>query len=135
MTKWDIGLIEFDFSYHPRPSTKAQELADFMIECIIPEDRLTSNKSEELNCGSIWILHLYGASNSQKSDADLILTNAEGIVIEYALRFTFEASNNQAEYEALIVGIKIAKELGVKRLKVFIDSQFVAGQTHGEYEA
>lgn len=66
-----------------------------------------------------------GASNSQGNDAGLILTNLKGVVTKYALRFAFEASNNQAKYEALLAGLRVVKELKTKRVKVFIDSQLV----------
>ena len=49
------------------------------------------------------------------------------MVIKYALRFDFKTSNNQTEYEALIVGLKIANDLSVKCLKVFTDSHLVIG--------
>lgn len=52
----------------------------------------------------------------------MILTNLDGVVAEYALQFIFQASNNQAKYEALLAKLRIAKELGVKRLKTFINS-------------
>lgn len=55
----------------------------------------------------------------------LILTNPEGMVVEYALRFAFQASNNQAEYEAFLTGLRIARELKVKKLRTFSDSQLV----------
>lgn len=58
------------------------------------------------------------ASNFQKSKARLILRNL-GVVVEYVLRFLFRATNNQAKYETLLVGLKIAKELGVKGMRVF----------------
>ena len=54
---------------------------------------------------------------------------------EYALRFSFKTSNNQAEYEALIAGLRIAKDLKVKKLRAYSDSQLVVGQTKGEFEA
>ena len=54
---------------------------------------------------------------------------------EYALRFSFKTSNNQAEYEALIVGLRIAKDLKVDKLRAHSDSQLVVGQTRGEFEA
>ena len=68
------------------------------------------------------MLHIGGASNAQDSGADLILTNSEGVITEYIHRFNFKASNNQAEYEALLVGLKIAKEFDIDSLKVFTDS-------------
>lgn len=55
--------------------------------------------------------------------------------MEYALRFLFKATNNQAEYEALLAGMKLARKLGVKRLRAFTDSQLVSGQIIGEFEA
>ena len=82
-----------------------------------------------------WVLHVDGASNFQGSGAGLIIAEPNGFVFEYALRFSFKATNNQAEYEALITGLKLAARLEVKNLKVFTDSQLVVGQTIREYEA
>ena len=50
----------------------------------------------------------------------------EGLILEQALRLSFSASNNEAEYEALIVGLKSARQLDAKHLHVFCDSQLVA---------
>jgi len=57
------------------------------------------------------------------------------LLIEQALRFAFKANNNQAEYEALIVGMLLAKELGARSLLVKRDSLLVTGQVTGEYQA
>ncbi|XP_073107254.1 uncharacterized protein [Elaeis guineensis] len=75
------------------------------------------------------------ALKAQGSGAGFLLANSEGVVTEHALRFDFKASNNQAEYEALVAGLKLALELEVDRLKVFSDSQLVVGQIKGEFEA
>ena len=56
-------------------------------------------------------------------------------MIEQALRFAFKASNNQAEYEALIAGILLAKEMGAQSLLAKSDSLLVTGQVTGEYQA
>jgi len=56
-------------------------------------------------------------------------------LIEQALRFAFKASNNQAEYEALIAGILLAKEMGAQSLLAKSDSLLVTGQVTGEYQA
>jgi len=55
-------------------------------------------------------------------------------LIEQALRFAFKASNNQAEYEALIAGMLLAKEMGAQSLLAKSDSQLVTGQVAGEYQ-
>ncbi|GKA41028.1 reverse transcriptase domain-containing protein, partial [Tanacetum coccineum] len=62
------------------------------------------------------------------SRAGLILTSQEGMGFTYALRFGFEATNNEAEYEALIAGLRIAEQMGIKNLQENIDSRLVANQ-------
>ena len=63
-----------------------------------------------------------GSSNDGGSGAGLILVSSEGHWINCALRFEFKASNNEAEYEALIAGLKLAKEMKVESLDIFSDS-------------
>ena len=65
----------------------------------------------------------------------IILTRLEGDVVEYALWFEFSTINNEAEYETLIIELRLAKDVRAKHLKVFSDSQLVRGQVKGEYEA
>ena len=57
------------------------------------------------------------------------------MLIEQALRFAFKASNNQPEYEALSVGMLLAKEMGAQSLLAKSDSLLVIGQVTGEYQA
>ena len=83
----------------------------------------------------IWKLSVDGASNSQGSGVGLILTSPEGIDIEYALRFGFHASNNEAEYEAVIAGLNLAHSLEVDQLEVHSDSQLMVRQIEDTYEA
>ena len=65
----------------------------------------------------------------------LILADPGGLTLEYSLRFSFSTSNNQAEYEALLAGLRTIDSLGVKRLKAHSDSQLVVNQLKGEFEA
>nr|GEW25726.1 reverse transcriptase domain-containing protein [Tanacetum cinerariifolium] len=67
--------------------------------------------------------------------AGLILKNPEGVEFTYALRFQFTASNNEAEYEALIAGLRIATQIGVKNIQANVDSKLVANQVLGTYVA
>ena len=82
-----------------------------------------------------WKLFVDGASSTQGSGAGVVLFSPFEDVIEYSLRFSFKSSNNIAEYEALIAGMKLAKELHAKRLIAHSDSQLVVQQYQGEYEA
>jgi len=72
-----------------------------------------------------WVLSIDGSSNQQGSGAGVILEGPNGLLIEQALRFAFKASNNQAEYEALIVGMLLAKEIGAQSLLAKSDSLLV----------
>ena len=76
-----------------------------------------------------------GSSNDGGSGAGLIPVSPEGHRMNYALRFGFKASNNEAEYEALIAGLELAKEMKVESLDIFSDSQLVVCQINDEYQA
>ncbi|GKB86668.1 reverse transcriptase domain-containing protein, partial [Tanacetum coccineum] len=82
-----------------------------------------------------WTLFTDGSSCVNGSRAGLILTNLEGAEFTYAMRFRFEATNNEAEYEALIAGLRIAEQIGVKNLQAHVDSRLVANQVNGSYVA
>ena len=63
-----------------------------------------------------------GASNAMGSGARAVLISPEGLIMEQAVRLNFLASNNESEYEALLIGFKCARKLGADRLRVFCDS-------------
>ena len=132
LMKWAIKLSEFDIIYKPKTAIKGQVLADFVIEFISAEPAKNTPTPADL---SIWKLFVDGATNAQGSGAGLILTSPEGIDIEYALRFKFQASNNEAEYEAVIEGLNLAHSLEIDQLKVYNDSQLVVRQIEDTYEA
>ncbi|MCI01075.1 gag-pol polyprotein, partial [Trifolium medium] len=95
---------------------KAQVLADFALELSAPSGELASQ---------VWILSVDGASNLKGSGARVVLEGQDGVLIEQSPRFEFKASNNQAEYEPLIAGMKLAIEMEVKELRAKSDSQLV----------
>ncbi|GJR05548.1 reverse transcriptase domain-containing protein [Tanacetum coccineum] len=118
----------------PRVSVKRQILADFIVER--PEENSPDTpmeKEEELP--EPWILFTDGSSYMDGSGAGLILTNPEGMEFTYALRFRFDATNNEGEYEALIAGLRIAEQMGVKKHQANVDSRLVANQVNGTYVA
>ena len=123
--KWAIELSEFDIRYKPKIAIKGQVLADFVMEFISTEPAENAQMPTDL---PIWKLSVDGATNAQGSGAGLILTFSEGIDIVYALIFKFQASNNEAEYEAVIAGLNLAHSLEIDQLKVYSDSQLVVRQ-------
>ena len=112
---------------------------DFLVECawldVPPAKELKTSSVEPVDLGLSWVLHVDGASNAQGSGAGMILVGPDNFYTKSALMFSFATTNNQAEYEALLIGLKIVEQLGAKHLKVFIDSQLVVGQTTKKYEA
>ena len=65
----------------------------------------------------------------------LVLVYPEQITIEKSLRLGFSATNNEAEYEALLEGMSMVQRMGGKAVKMFLDSRLVVGQVKGELEA
>ncbi|GJQ97920.1 reverse transcriptase domain-containing protein [Tanacetum coccineum] len=134
LQKWSIELGEYAIHYRPRVSVKGQILADFIVER--PEEESPDTLiGEEEELPEPWILFTDESSCTDGSGAGLILTNPEGMEFTYALRFRFDATNNEAEYEALIAGLKIAEQMGVKNLQANVDSRLVANQVNGTYVA
>ena len=95
LMKWVIELSEFDIRYRPKTAIKGQILVDFVMEFASTEPAKDAQATTDL---STWKLSVDGATNAQGSGAGLILTSPEGIDNEYALRFGFHTSNNEAEY-------------------------------------
>nr|GEU37614.1 reverse transcriptase domain-containing protein [Tanacetum cinerariifolium] len=80
-----------------------------------------------------WTLFTEGPSCVDGFGVSLIFTNPKGVEFMYALRFRFDTTNNEADYEALIASLKIAKQMGVKILQTNVDSCLVANQVNGSY--
>ena len=119
LMKWALELSEFDIRYKPKTAIKGQVLADFIIEFTSAELAEDTPATPDL---PIWKLFVDGAANAQGSGVGLILTSPEGIDIEYAIRFGFQASNNEAKYEAIIAGLNLAHSMEVDQLEVCSNS-------------
>ncbi|XP_065033898.1 uncharacterized protein LOC135666260 [Musa acuminata AAA Group] len=128
LLRWAVELGEHDISYVPRTAMKAQAVADFVAE-LAPMDRDPEQTPEA------WILHVDGSFNSSGAGAGLVLLAPDGRSFERSLRFRFKATNNEAEYEALLAGLRLALEMQVDAIHVLTDSQLVAKQLSGGYEA
>jgi len=128
MVRWAVELSEFDIRYKPRGPIKGQVYADFVVE-------LSSTDAHQEEANFRWVLYVDGSSNQEGSGVGVILEGPNGLLIEQALWFAFKASNNQAEYEALIAGMLLAKEMGARSLVAKSDSLLVTGPVTGEYQA
>ncbi|GJR39973.1 reverse transcriptase domain-containing protein [Tanacetum coccineum] len=134
LLKWSFELEEHDIQYRPRTSVKGKTLANFIVER--PVDNLEDTLMEDAEeLPDLWTLFTDGSSCANGSGAGLILTNPKGMEFTYALRFRFDATYNEAEYEALIAGLKIAEQMGVENLQANVDSRLVANQVNETYVA
>ena len=123
IAKWGTILGVFDIKYMPRTSVKGQVLADLVAEFTeskIQELPLDGNMDEKL-VGTIsqyylptWEVYVDGASNQKGLGVGLVLTSPEKVVIEKSLRLGFPATNNEAEYEALLEGMTMVQRMGGK---------------------
>jgi ribonuclease HI len=73
-----------------------------------------------------------GSARQQSAGAGVVLVGLGGDQLKYVVRLEFKATNNMAEYEALIFGLSAALSLGVRQLLVKGDSQLIIKQVHGE---
>ncbi|RDY10101.1 Retrovirus-related Pol polyprotein from transposon 17.6, partial [Mucuna pruriens] len=135
MVAWSVQLSEFDISFERRGPIKAQALADFIIELTVEQDKAGGATAEQQATEGEWYLSMDGSSNQTGSGAGVILEGPNGVLVEQSLHFDFNASNNQAEYEALLAGMKLALEVEAKRLTAKSDSRLIIGQVNGEYQA
>ena len=80
-------------------------------------------------------MRIDGSSNVNESGVGIIRESSTGEKISYALRLEFLTSNNEAEYEALLVGLQLAEEMRVEQLRIYSDSQLVVNQINKDYQA
>ena len=126
----------------PRTSVKGQVLTDLVAEFAETpsEDKLEEQNMDEKSVGIIslqeplsWKVYVDGAANYKGSGVGLVLISPERITIEKSLRLGFSATNNEAEYEALLVGMTMFQKMGGKAVEIFSDSRLVVGQIQGEW--
>ncbi|XP_024011203.1 uncharacterized protein LOC112086481 [Eutrema salsugineum] len=126
MAKWAVELTEYDIEYRNKTSAKSQVLADFLVE--LPPELIQTDLPDEK-----WSLYADGSSSSQGAGIGIRLESPTKEILEQSFRLEFPASNNEAEYEALLAGLRLAQGIGVKRINAFCDSQ-VANQYSGDYD-
>ncbi|XP_071707961.1 uncharacterized protein [Rutidosis leptorrhynchoides] len=132
---WAVELGAYQISYLPRNAVKGQVLADYLAK--MTGELEVINERTELNSvvGETWDLFTDGASCAEGAGAGLVLASPSGEEHTYALRFNFDVTNNEAKYEALLAGLNIARKMDITKLRAFTDSQLVANQFNGSFEA
>ncbi|GFZ19761.1 hypothetical protein Acr_28g0004660 [Actinidia rufa] len=119
-------------------------LADFIVESTHegtpqpetghPEYEISKEPTPEKDLAH-WILFVDGSFNQHGCGAGLVIQTPSGEQMEYAIRIGFKVTNNEAEYEALLAGLRVVVELGAQSLEIFNDSQLGVNQVQGDYLA
>jgi ribonuclease HI len=129
VAKWAIELAAHTIQYKPRTTIKSQILADFFANW-------GENQYLPPALGSTyWRMNFDGSKLHEGLGAGVVFTSPKGDKLLYVLQIQFCASNNVAEYEALVHGLKLAKEIGIQRILCFGDSDLVVHQVSGDWDA
>ena len=112
-----------------RSAIKSQVLADFVADWTEAMEKANLQESE------YWTMHFDGSKMKKGLGAGVVLKSPKGDTLSYVLQIHFNATNNVAEYEALLHGMHIAKDLGVKFLLCYGDSDLVQHQVDQTWDA
>ena len=129
VAKWAIELGSHGLKYVPRTAIKSQALVDFI------NDWMELQILEEKPDNPYWMIHFDGSRQLEGSGAGVVLTSPQGDKFCYVLRLMFPCTNNATEYEALLHGLRVAKEMSFSRVRCLGDSDLVAQQVSGKWDS
>ncbi|GJV51604.1 reverse transcriptase domain-containing protein [Tanacetum coccineum] len=139
LAKYSVELGAYNIIYEPRNVLKGQVLANFLSEAPVgtPTEEFFRLPAKLTNKDDVerWTLFIDWASNNKGSRAALVLIRPSGVEFMYALRLNFANTNKEAEYEALLAGLRMARKIKVQNIDVKVDSKLVASQINGSYVA
>jgi hypothetical protein len=128
ISKWAVELGALSIDFKPRTAIKSQALVDFMAEWRENQIPTPVDKLEH------WTMYFDGSLKLDGGGAGVLFISSRGEQLKYVLQILWEVSNNEAEYEALLHGLRLAISLGIKRLLVYGDSLLVIQQVNKEWD-
>ena len=102
-------------------------MADFITE-------YTQSKDKGVEGQKLWSIHTDGSSNQHLGGAGVVIQTPEGDKIECMIRLDFPTTNNEAEYEALVAGLDLARATGAENMIIHCNSHVITSQVNGDYE-
>ena len=132
MGKWSLVLVEFHLVYVPQKAIKGQALANFLVDH--PCNEVMDINETMFVALAPWKLNFDGSCTTYRASVGVILESPRGIKTQMAFKLEGNYSNNQIEYEALIIRLEILLETGIKSVEVYGDSQLVIRQLPGDYK-
>ena len=113
---WTIKLSQFHPTYVPRTAIKAHALVDFVVECnFLKPDEEIPNTQQPIPTTNGWKSYVDGSATATRYGAGAILISPDSFCVKQALQLNFKATNNQAEYEAILSGLDLAITLQLQR--------------------
>jgi ribonuclease HI len=127
ISKWAVELGALSIDFKPHIAIKSQALVNFMAEWRENQIPTPVNKPEH------WTMYFNGSLKPDGGGAGVLFISSRGEQLKYVLQILWEVSNNEAEYEALLHGLRLAISLGIKRLLVYDDLLLVVQQVNKEW--
>ena len=131
---WSLSLSEFDIRHEPQKAVKNQALADFLAD----HPCLSTTREIELDLDECslkpWTMYFDGSSTAEKAGIRVVLVSPLGEPFQFLAKLNEYCTNNQAEYEALILGLETLLDMGVTHVSIKGDSQLVIQQVMGTYK-
>jgi len=123
------GQMNFlEINFKPRTAIKSQALVDFLAEW--RENQIPAPHNILVH----WVMYFDGSLKLDGGGAGVLFISPKGEQLKYVFQILFKVSNNEAEYEALLHGLRLAVSLGIKRLLVYDDSLLVVQQVNKEWD-
>jgi ribonuclease HI len=134
IAKWATELSGYNITFEPRTGIKSQVLADFIMDWTRPVG------PQQEHAETICTIHCDGAWCHTGAGAVAIITSPAGVKYRYAARLKFalesdRCTNNIAEYEAVIIGLRKMRALGITTCIIKMDPMVIAGQIEKEFSA
>ena len=121
LAKWALLLSEFDITYLPSRAVKGQAIADFLAAHPIPDNMemecdLPDDQAMMVRVAKQWRMYFDGASRAAGSGAGVIFISPQGDLLPYSFTIVPSCTNNEAEYQALIIGLQLARDMQIRSL-------------------
>jgi ribonuclease HI len=128
ISTWVVELGALTLNFKPRTTIKSEALVDFKGEWRENQVEAPTNQPEH------WVMYFDGSLKLGGCGVGVLFISPRGELLKYVFQILFEVSNNEAEYEALLYGLRLAVFLGIKRLLVYAHSLLVVQQVNNEWD-
>ncbi|KAL0345464.1 UNVERIFIED_CONTAM: Transposon Tf2-12 polyprotein [Sesamum radiatum] len=139
LAKWSIVFNQYEIEYVPQKAIKGQALANFLADHPMPAEWEISDDFPDEDVFSIeilpaWTMFFAGAARTDGAGAGVVFVSPEKQVLTYSIVLNELCSNNVTEYQALIIGLQMASEMGIIEMEVYGDSKLIINQLLNIYE-